>query len=569
MKDIRSFAALSAVLLVAAPGRGQPAMSTRSATTNDASGRALADRAPVGPASRTPEPPGPTGPTGPTVDLSEPRPFGENLFQGSYAAQGDSGISPSYRILPGDRIMVNAWGAVTLNSVFVVDAQGNIFLPTVGPVALAGVPLSGLTSVVTAAIRRVYRSAVGVYTNMLLASPVGVFVTGAVVRPGRYAGVPNDSVLFFLNQAGGIDPDHGSYRRVRVRRGDQDIASVDLYDFLLRGTLSRPQLEDNDTIIVEQRGPTVVVARKDMPAVRAEMLPGSQHTGEDILRALPASPRVTSVTLEGMRADRSIGMNLSPSALAQTPVEDGDRLTFLEDLQPDYITVHLEGEFKGPATLTVRRGTRLLDFLNYVAVDPALSRTDAIHLKRSAIRQSQAIALKESLERLERATLLARSDTVSESQIRAQEARMVQQFVASAREIEPLGLMVTTTGGRELNVLLRADDVVVIPPATNVVQVAGEVQIPHAVMYRPDLKVDDYVAMAGGYGPNADRGRPLIRRANAEILVGKPDMRLSPGDLLMVTPSVDDKFAQNAMDLAQVIYQIAVAASVVLNPLIR
>src|SRR5690606_7403409 len=131
-----------------------------------------------------------------------PLPFGANLFAGSYAAQRENGLNPDYRILPGDRVMVNAWGAVQINDVFPVDTQGNIFIPTVGPVALAGVLNGALTDAVRAAIRRVYRGEFGVYTNLLTASPVAVFVTGGVPRPGRYAGIPNDSVLFFLDQAG-------------------------------------------------------------------------------------------------------------------------------------------------------------------------------------------------------------------------------------------------------------------------------------------------------------------------------------------------------------------------------
>jgi hypothetical protein len=39
-----------------------------------------------------------------------------------------------------------------------------------------------------------------------------------------------------------------------------------------------------------------------------------------------------------------------------------------------------------------------------------------------------------------------------------------------------------------------------------------------------------------------------------------------PGDEIIVPPAVDEKFMQNGIDLAQVIYQLAVAASVVLRP---
>jgi protein involved in polysaccharide export with SLBB domain len=496
-----------------------------------------------------------------------PRPFGANLFVGTYAAQRENGLNPEYRILPGDRIMVNAWGAVTINDVFPVDTQGNIFLPSVGPVQVAGVENRNLTDVVRGAIARVYRGDFGVYTNLLTASPVAVFVTGGVPRPGRYAGIPNDSVLFFLDQAGGVDPDAGSYRTVRVIRQGTEVAEIDLYEFLLEGTIATPQFEDGDTILVGRRGPTVEVHRPDQPTVLVELEADADMTGAQVLEVVSGGPRVTAVTLRGMRDGQATARTLTPQALAHTPLRDGDVLSFREDVQPDYIVVHLEGEFQGPSALAVRRGSRLLDLLNYVPVNPELARTDAVYIRRDQIRREQRQALRESLDRLERTTMLALSDTQSESGIRVREAELVRAFVERARDIEPLGLMVTSSGGRELNVLLQDGDTVVIPPMTNVIQVVGEVQIPNAVMYRPDLNVHDYVSMAGGYSLRANRDRVIIRRANAEIVVGDWSTPIEPGDQVMIPPAVDDKWVQNGIDLAQVIYQLAIAASVVLRPL--
>ncbi|MFK7991723.1 MAG: SLBB domain-containing protein [Sandaracinaceae bacterium] len=498
-----------------------------------------------------------------------PRPFGANLFAGTYAAQRANGINPTYRILPGDRVMVNAWGAVQVNDVFVVDTQGNIFIPTVGPIPLAGVENASLTNTLEGAIRRVYRGSFGVYTNLLTASPVAVFVTGGVPRPGRYAGIPSDSVLFFLDQAGGINPDTGSYRTLRVMRQGNEVAVIDLYEFLLNGTMATPQFEDGDTILVGRRGPSVEVHRPDQSDVLVELRASDDGTlrGDGLLEVVAGGARVTAVTLRGMRDERSVAQTLSLEELGEAELRDGDRLFFREDVSPDFIVVHLEGEYRGPSQLAVRRGTRLLDLLNFVPVRRDLSRTDAVHIRRRQIRTQQQAALQESLNRLERATVLALSDTNNEAQIRVREAELVRGFVERARNVEPLGLMVTSTAEHQLNVLLQDGDVVVIPAATNVIHVVGEVQIPHAVMYRPDLTVMDYVQMAGGFSNRADRDHVLIRRANASIVVGDMNTPVRPGDQVMIPPSVDDKWLQNGIDIAQVIYQIAIAASVVLRPL--
>lgn len=494
-----------------------------------------------------------------------PQPFGANLFTGSYAAQREDGINRDYSILPGDRVMVNAWGAVTINDVFAVDTQGNIFLPAVGPVHLAGVRNDLLTTTVQAAIRRAYRGTFGVYTNLLTASPVAVFVTGGVPRPGRYAGIPGDSVLFFLDQAGGVDASTGSYRRVRVIREGAAVAEVDLYDFLLTGTIAAHQFQDGDTILVGRRGPTVEVRRPGVDPILVELDPSEETTGAQVLAVLSGGARTNGVTLRGRRGERSTANTIEVDAFATTHLEDGDRLAFREDLAPDHLLIHLEGEFQGPAELVVRRGARLLDVLNHIPVDPELANTAGIHIRRERIRREQRRALHESLDRLERATMLAMSDTASESEIRVREAELVRQFAQRARTIEPLGRMVATSGGRQINILLQDDDVVVIPPRTNVVRVVGEVNVPHAVQYRPDLTVEQYVMMAGGYGVRANTHQVLVMRADAEIVVGGGHLVIHPGDEILVPPAVDDKWAQNGIDLVQVIYQIAVAASVVLR----
>ena len=173
----------------------------------------------------------------PSAAISVPEPFGSRLFTGNFLHTRQDGLNPEYVVMPGDRIQVNTWGAIEMSTVLLVDAQGNVFLPNVGPIPVAGTKNAELTAKMKAGLGRVYARNFEVYTNLLTAKPVAVFVTGGVKRPGRYAGVPSDSALFFLEQAGGIDPRLGSYRNISVLRAGQKLAELDLYDFLLKGTL--------------------------------------------------------------------------------------------------------------------------------------------------------------------------------------------------------------------------------------------------------------------------------------------------------------------------------------------
>ncbi len=509
-----------------------------------------------------PETPPPTD-AEPAAEPAGVPPFGANLFSGNYAAQRENGLNPDYTILPGDRVMVNAWGTVTINDVFGVDTQGNVFVPEIGPIHLQGVRSDQLTDTVRGAIGRVYRGNFGVYTNLLNASPVAVFVTGGVRRPGRYAGIPSDSVLFFLDQAGGIEPSAGSYRHVTVMRAGAPIAEMDLYDFLLRGTLPEVQFTDGDTILVGRRGPSVEVQGAGA-AVQVE-LSADEVPGREVLDVVASTSRATEVTLRGVRGGRPTVRALPTASFAEARLRDGDVVSFREEGRTDHIVVRLEGEVTGPTEIAVRRGARLQDVLNWVPVHAEVAEPEMVHLRRTRVAREQRRSIQDSLDRLERNALLSLSQSQGESQIRVQEAELVRHFVDRARNVSPLGRVVTSSGGAQLNLLLEDGDVVVIPTRTNVVRVGGEVQMSQAVMYRPDLTIRDYVRMAGGFTNRAETSAVILIRPNAEVVFGSMSAEVHPGDELLIPPQIDRKVFQNAIDLSQVIYQIAVAASVLLR----
>jgi protein involved in polysaccharide export with SLBB domain len=510
-----------------------------------------------------PAPPPANATLGAPAATTSPEPFGSRLFTGNFLHTRQDGLNPEYVVMPGDRVQVNTWGAIELSNVFLVDAQGNIFLPNVGPIQVSGTKNAELTAKVKAGLGRVYARNFEVYTNLLNAKPVAVFVTGGVKRPGRYAGVPSDSVLFFLEQAGGIDARLGSYRSITVLRGDQKIAELDLYDFLLRGTLPPVQFKDGDTVLVNPRG-VVVEMRGDvtLPAT-LEFKPGSV-TGAQALGVVPGAARATQVTVEGIRGGVPISRTFSVAGFKTWALQDGDAITLRGDGKADTILIRLEGEFNGPSVLAVRRGARLVDVLNYVSVDLALSNPKAVHIKRSSVAKAQKTSIDDALFRLERSALLALSSSQGEAAIRVREAELTQKFVERARTIQPLGRVVTARDSQQRNVVLESEDVVVIPARTNVVRVGGEVMMTQAVMFRPGATAEDYIADAGGYTDRSDRGKVIVIRANAEVAIGDTDLPIYPGDEVLVPPKVDTKVLQNAVDVTQVIYQIAVSAAVVL-----
>lgn len=185
------------------------------------------------------------------------KPFASKLFEGRFASTFSDTASGDYVLAPGDRVVVRIWGARSYDDVLIVDQQGNLFIPEVGPVHVGGIKNSSLLSTVRSAISRVYTDNVQAYVSLQSAQPVAVYVTGFVNHPGRYAGGSLDSVLSFLDRAGGIDPERGSYRRIEIIRNKKVIADLDLYQFALAGSVNTLRLKGGDVILVKEKGISV------------------------------------------------------------------------------------------------------------------------------------------------------------------------------------------------------------------------------------------------------------------------------------------------------------------------
>ncbi|MCG5514234.1 polysaccharide biosynthesis/export family protein [Ectothiorhodospira shaposhnikovii] len=490
-------------------------------------------------------------------------PFGAHLFKGGFRGTRAAGLSPDYRILPGDQITLRAWGAVEIDRVLPVDAQGNIFIPYVGPVQVQGLPHGQLDGRVRSAVRSVFTDNVEVYTNLQGIQPVALFVTGHVVNPGRYAGSPHDSLLYFLDQAAGIDQDTGSYRRVRLIRDGETIALADLYDFLLTGSIPRPQFKDGDTLVVERRGPVVTVAGDVARPHRFELEPDTL-TGQSVLDLAQHTPDASHVLVRGVRAQGPFSAYLSLEEFRRTPLNNGDEILFSADERPDTIVVQVEGSYMGPSRFAVPKDARLRELLDSIAVDPRLTDVTAVSIRRLSVAERQRQSLEDSLRRLETTYLGASSATPEEATIRAREAELIQGFVARARQVQPTGRMVVASEDRIADIRLQDGDIITIPERSDSLLISGEVLIPQAMVYVPGQSLRDYIDRAGGFSQHADRKHILVVRQNGEVRAAD-QVVLRPGDEILVLPEVPTKNLQLAATLTQILYQIAIATKVVVD----
>lgn len=487
------------------------------------------------------------------------QPFGANLFRGNFASTYGNGMNDDYVILPGDRITVRVWGARSYDDVLFVDQQGNIFLPEVGPVRVAGLSQKALSGAVRAKLTSVFPENVNIYVNLQSAQPVAVYVAGNVPNPGRYAGGPQDSVMSYLDRAGGILPEQGSYRNIKILRGKQVIGRVDLYDYMTHGELPHIRLKDGDTILVEAFGMSVAAYGLLRQPARYEFRGAA--SGKDLLAyALPLNG-VSHVSVGGMRNGEPFNVYVTLDDFHALRLEDGDRVEFVADTRGKTIMVAASGAIHGASRFPVLNQTRLKTLLEYVAVEPELADVKSIYIRRRSVAAEQKAILADALRRLEQSALTATSSSVDEASIRVKEAELIQSFVQRASQLEPDGVLVVSREGKISDVLLEEGDEIIIPRKTDVVHVSGEVLIPTAVTWEKGLSLKGYLSGAGGLSDRADAGNILIVGLNGEVSRAG-GQAIEPGDRILVMPKFDSKNLQLVKDVTQVLYQMAVAVKV-------
>ncbi len=177
-------------------------------------------------------------------------------------------VPQSYRVGPGDEIIISLWGESELNANPVVRQDGNIYIPTVGLVYVNGLTIKQLKIKLKNVLSKRYETLSGKNNdaNTFLDVSTGkirtvkVYLMGEVNRPGGYT-LPAFSSAFTALYFGGGPSLKGSLRNIRILRKGKVISRIDLYDYLLNGDNSSDvQLQDGDIVFIPPAGKRVAVS---------------------------------------------------------------------------------------------------------------------------------------------------------------------------------------------------------------------------------------------------------------------------------------------------------------------
>lgn len=295
--------------------------------------------------------------------------FGASLFQSApstFAPVDQTPVPPSYIIGPGDELRIRIWGQVNFNADVRVDRTGDIYLPQVGPVHVAGLPYQALSQHLHAAVARVFR-------NFNLTADIGqtravqVYVVGQAQRPGTYTISSLSTLVDALFASGGPSVE-GSMRHILLKRDGKTITDFDLYDLLVNGDKSRDaSLQSGDVIFIPPVGPQVALTGSVRRPAIYELRDHDTTIAQLLQYAGGASPtasnaRISVERIEDHHARVAMEVAFDQKGLA-TILRQGDILRVLSIVPMYQNTVTLRGNTANPGRFAWHKGMRLSDLI--------------------------------------------------------------------------------------------------------------------------------------------------------------------------------------------------------------
>lgn len=305
---------------------------------------------------------------------TEIKQFGYNLFDQpplTFAPVDNVPVGPDYMLGPGDEVRIAIWGKVNAEYRYNIDKDGNINLPTVGVLPLAGLTLQEGKSFIEKEFSRYYTD-LKINVSMGSLRSMRVFVVGNVNKPGSYTLSSFSTIINALFAAGGPGK-VGSMRDIRLKRNGKTVVSLDLYDFLLQGDKTNDvRLMPEDVVFIPPVGVLAGIAGNvKVPAIYE--LKGETRLLDLINMAggtnnISFKNRIQILRIEDGKEQILVETELPEAGKDgenNIPVKDGDLVKIFPVSQIVEKVVHITGAVKLPGTYGFTDGMTVKDILTY------------------------------------------------------------------------------------------------------------------------------------------------------------------------------------------------------------
>jgi len=297
--------------------------------------------------------------------------FGHSVFKQSkktsFSPDKQISLPADYPISSGDEIIILLWGRINEELRLVVDRNGQVNIPRIGPVSVAGLPFRVMQKNLSDRIQSI--EGVQASVSMGDLSDIRIFIVGEVGIPGQYTVSALTNVTNALFFADGFSK-QGSMRSVVLKRNDRTIKAFDFYDFLLSGdNFSNTRLYSGDVVFVPMVKKMATITGNVRRSALYE-LKGKTSLQDMIQLAGGLTPAAWTNRIQLERFinnEQKIVLDLeitSSEKLPEYEIEDGDIIKIFPVVMMDKNAVYLSGNVVFPRKFEFGRNMRVSGVIN-------------------------------------------------------------------------------------------------------------------------------------------------------------------------------------------------------------
>lgn len=476
----------------------------------------------------------------------------------------EGSIDPDeYRVGPGDKLFISIAGIEDINLNLTVNQEGVLYIPKVGGIQLNKITLTEARSKISSAINKYYRN-VDVFISLTDFRKIKVSLLGDVKKPSSYIFPGNARLVDLIMNSTGLNPT-SDLRNIKVINRESDTSSYDFLSFLRFGKRSEnPGLGEGDIIVIDKIDRTIAIwGSVKYPGIYEYL---ENETPEKLIEL--AGGFLFSAkkdTIELVRFSEN-GKNQVSSYYPANDLKSQNLTLYPKDKiivreLPDYYIdkfVRIDGFVNYPGYYKINENQTTL---SQIVSEAGGFREEASLEEASIYRNVGDDEIDPEFERLKQIPRGELSDDEYDylkAKSRQRIGKVITDFNALFRN-----------GSMQEEVVLKRGDIINIPEAKNYIIMLGQVVNPGNIIYRPELTIEDYIELAGGFGWHAQKNDIRVIKANSGKWEDADDVdSLEPGDTIWIpedppAPRFWDVFTTSLNIVGQVAAIIAATVAIV------
>jgi len=481
-----------------------------------------------------------------TKTPSEDDVFGSQFFnsmQTSFMPISAPNLDDSYILDFGDVLRIQLLGQKDSVDSYQLARDGSINLPDIGQINLAGLSLGEASKLIKLKVNQAY---IGTDSFISLENirDVSVLLAGDVFNPGVYTLNGSSNMLHALNVAGGIDV-YGSYRSIKLIRGEKVIETLDIYDILINGNLtSTNRLRSGDIIFVDPRMNVITLEGAFKRESKYELL-----AEENLSNAIKyANGLIIGADLSNIFLYRILDGEVRSIPIANISQfdniasRDGDRVFVRKN---SFRNVKIDGAVVRPGTYKLVEGQSVFDL-----IESAGGYTqNAFPAGAIYINEAAKTINSNAIDKLYDDFIDGIIETLQKSGGEMDITPLVT-LSQQIKDAEPNGRIIVDLLDDSNQILVKDKDTLFIPEKNDNVFIFGEVLSEGALLFKRGADLEFYLSEASGLKEQANIQSIYIIYPNGttkQFNIKKnlfasrsQDIIIEPGSVIYVPKKIDD-----------------------------